>query len=111
MKTTWLTTKILGLALCLSTLPVATLVTGCAGDRYHRSTGEEIDDRGTTARVKSALSNDTEYKFPGVNVDTFKGTVQLNGFVDNSGQKSRADELAKDVAGVKAVDNQITVKQ
>ncbi len=75
MKTTWLTTKILGLALCLSTLPVATLVTGCAGDRYHRSTGEEIDDRGTTARVKSALSNDTEYKFPGVNVDTFKGTV------------------------------------
>ena len=111
MKNALLTTKILGLALCLSTLPVATLVTGCAGDRYHRSTGEEIDDHGTTERVKSALSNDTEYKFDGVNVDTFKGTVQLNGFVDNSGQKSRAAELAKGVEGVKDVENNITVKQ
>ena len=111
MKNTLLTTKILGLALCLATLPVATLVTGCAGDRYHQSTGEEIDDHGITMRVKSALSNDTEYKYEGVNVDTFKGTVQLNGFVDNSAQKSRAAELAKGIEGVKDVENNITVKE
>ena len=41
-------------------------------------------------RVKSALSNDAEYKYEGVDVTTFKGTVQLNGFVDTSAQKSRA---------------------
>jgi len=104
-------TKVLGLALCISTLPVAALVTGCAGDRYHQSTGEEIDDHAISERVKSALSNDTEYKYEGVNVDTFKGTVQLNGFVDNSAQKSRAAELAKGIEGVKDVENNITVKE
>ena len=111
MKNTLLATKVLGIALCLSALPVASLVTGCAGDRDHQSTGELIDDHGITMRVKSALSNDAIYKYDMVNVDTFKGTVQLWGFVDNSAQKSRAAELAQGVEGVKAVVNNISVKQ
>ena len=105
------TTKVLGLVLCLGALPLATMVTGCAGDRYHQSTGEAIDDRGISMRVKSALSNDAEYKYEGVEVKTFKGTAQLSGFVDKSAQKSRAGTIAKGVEGVKDVENNITVKE
>ena len=86
-------------------------MTGCtAGDRYNESTGEAIDDSATTGRVKDALAHDGIYKYPEVNVTTFKGTVQLSGFVDNGDQKSRALTLAKNVPGVKDVVNNITVK-
>jgi osmotically-inducible protein OsmY len=108
---TFSTAKILGLALCLGALPLVTMMTGCAGDRYHQSTGEAIDDKGISMRVKSALSNDAQYKYDGVEVTTFKGTVQLSGFVDTSAQKSRAADLAKGVEGVKDLENNITVKQ
>jgi len=104
------TVKVLGLALCLGALPLITMMTGCAGDRYHQSTGESIDDKSISMRVKSALSNDAEYKYEGVDVTTFKGTVQLSGFVDTSAQKSRAGDLAKGVEGVKDLENNITVK-
>ena len=104
------TTKVLGFILCLGVLPLVTMMTGCAGDRYHQSTGEAIDDEGISMHVRSALSNDPEYKYDGVSVKTFKGTVQLSGFVDTHAQKSRAADLAKNVEGVKAVDNNITVK-
>jgi len=91
-------------------LPLFTIVSGCAGDRYHRSTGESVDDASTSARVKSALARDAEYKYNGVDVKTFKGTVQLSGFVDTRDQKSRAASVAKNVEGVKEVKNSITVK-
>ncbi len=111
MKKTLQTSQLLGLIICLGTLPLIGTVTGCAGDRYHESTGESIDDSGITMHVKSALSNDTEYKYDGVDVKTFKGTVQLSGFVDTSDEMSRAAKLAKGVEGVKDVENNITVKQ
>jgi osmotically-inducible protein OsmY len=110
LQTAKKTTKVLGLILCLGSLPLVAFVTGCAGDRYHQSTGEAIDDSGISMRVKSALSNDAEYKYDGVSVKTFKGTVQLSGFVDNRAQKSRAADLAKGVEGVKDVENNISVK-
>ena len=105
------TTKVLGLILCLGALPLVTMTTGCAGDRYHQSTGESIDDQGVSMRVRSALSNDAEYKYEDVSVKTFKGTVQLSGFVDTHAQKSRAADLAKNVEGAKDVENNITVKE
>lgn len=93
-------------------LATATIVgvTGCAGDRYNQSTGEHIDDAATTGRVKDALGSDAMYKYSDVKVTTFKGTVQLSGFVDNRDQKSRAGTLAKNTAGVKEVENNITIK-
>lgn len=98
----------------LLTTPIAMgmviVATGCAGSRYDRSTGESIDDRATTSRVKSALSADPLYKYPDVKVTTFKGTVQLSGFVENKEQKSKAGDLVKNVAGVKEFENNITVK-
>jgi len=104
--------KALGLAVCLGTSVITTgLLTGCAGDKYNESTGEYIDDSAITARVKKALGNEGTYKYDDVNVSTFKGTVQLSGFVNSSDQKSRAGEVAKGVEGVKDVANNITVKE
>jgi osmotically-inducible protein OsmY len=97
------------LGACLATGTIATF-TGCAGSEYKRSTGESIDDRATTGRVKSALGDDSQYKYPDVKVTTFKGTVQLSGFVDTRDQKTKAADAAKRVTGVKDVVNNITVK-
>jgi osmotically-inducible protein OsmY len=96
-------------AVFLGTSAVVCL-TGCAGDKYHESTGEGIDDTAITSRVKRALSDDSMYKFPDVKVTTFKGTVQLSGFVDNRDERSRAGDLAKNCAGVKDLVNNISVK-
>ena len=87
-----------------------TMFTGCAGDQYDRSTGQYIDDKSLTVRVHDALSDNPEYKFSNVNVNIYRGTVQLSGFVDTSDQKSKAGDIARGVQGVKDVDNQITVK-
>ena len=103
--------KVFGLILSLGALPLLLGVTGCAGSRYEQSTGERIDDHGTSSRVKAALSEDTQYKYGDVNVQTFKGVVQLNGFVNSRDQKNRAGDLAKKVEGVKEVINNITVKE
>jgi hyperosmotically inducible protein len=99
------------LLLCLGMLAgsVATF-TGCAGDQNDRSTGQYIDDKSLAVRVHTALSDNPEYKFTDVNVNIFRGTVQLSGFVNTSDQKSKAEDIVKGVQGVKDVENQITVK-
>ena len=96
----------------LSILVAGTMATftGCAGDRYHQSTGEHVDDKATSMRVRGALRDDAEYKYPMVEVKTFKGTSQLSGFVNTRDQKSRAGDIAKRVEGVQHVENNITVK-
>ena len=97
--------------LSVSVLAIAGSITGCAGDRYTQSTGERIDDKGESSRVRSALSEDTQYKYEDVKVQTFKGVVQLSGFVNSRDQKNRAGDLARKVEGVKDVENNITVKE
>lgn len=106
MKNTF---KVIGLSILIATA-MATF-TGCAGDRYNRSTGEHVDDRATSMRVKTALGDDAQYKYPMVEVKTFKGTAQLSGFVNTRDQKSRAGDIAKRVQGVENVENNITVKE
>ena len=100
-----------GLALGLAFTTAVTSLCGCAGNRYEQSTGEHIDDKATSMRVKKALGEDSQYKYSGVEVKTFKGTTQLSGFVDTRDQKSRAGEIAKNVEGVKSLKNNITVKE
>lgn len=99
------------LAVSLS-LPVAILTgaTGCAGDRYERSTGEYIDDKTVTARVKSALGDHPDYKFNDVNVTSYRGVVQLSGFVNTAEQKKRAETITEKVQGVRSIENNISVK-
>ncbi len=104
------TLKIFGLITCLGTLSLTGL-TGCTSDHYSQSTGEHMDDRATSSRVRSALATNPEYKFDLVNVVTFKGEVQLSGFVNAKAQKLTAGDIAKNVDGVKEVANNITVKE
>jgi osmotically-inducible protein OsmY len=85
--------------------------TGCASNRDGRSSGQYMDDKSLIARVQHALNDNPEYKFDGVNVDAYLGKVQLSGFVNTDDQKSKADDIAKQVQGVQDVINNITVKQ
>ena len=103
--------NVFGLVLTLGTAVLIGGLTGCAGDRYTQSTGERIDDKADSSRVRNALSADTQYKYGGVNVQTFKGVVQLTGFVNSRDQKNRAGDLARNVEGVRDVKNNITVKE
>lgn len=100
-------------ALALGLVVMATVggLAGCAGDRYTQSTGERIDDKTDSSRVRSALSEDTQYKYDDVKVQTFKGVVQLSGFVNSRDQKNRAGDLARKVQGIHEVQNNITVKE
>ena len=82
----------------------------CASTRTTKSAGEQVDDSVTTGRVKAALIADPTTKAHQIDVETFKGTVQLNGFVDTSASKSRATEVAKNTKGVTAVRNNLTVR-
>jgi osmotically-inducible protein OsmY len=97
------------LCLGLSTAAITTF-TGCAGDKYDRSTGEYIDDKSLTVRVHDALHDNPEYKFDDVDVNVYRGVVQLSGFVNTSDQKSKAVDIAKGVQDVKDVKDNITVK-
>jgi hyperosmotically inducible protein len=101
----------LGMALSLTGATAMVSLCGCAGNRYEQSTGEHIDDKATSMRVKRALEDDSQYRYPDVQVQTFKGTTQLSGFVNTGDQKSRAAEIAKNVEGVKDVENNISVKE
>jgi osmotically-inducible protein OsmY len=105
--------KVFGLILTLGALPLLLGVTGCTttGNRYEQSSGERIDDHNTSSRVRAALADDLQYKYDGVNVETFKGVVQLSGFVNTRDQKDRAGDLARKVKGVTDVENNITVKE
>ena len=97
--------------LCLGLSTAAVTFTGCAGNKYDRSTGQYVDDKSAGSRVRKALNDSPEYKFDDVNVDVFRGTVQLSGFVNTSAQKSQAADIAKGVEGVKDVQNNISVKE
>lgn len=95
------------LALCL--ILVLGLL-GCAGSRTRASTGEYIDDSAISTKVKTALHADEDVSGFQVNVETFKGVVQLSGFVDTAAQAQKAEQIARRVEGVEEVRNNLTVK-
>ena len=97
-------------ALVIGACALVSLTTGCAGTPTKESTGEFVDDSTITTKVKAAFVKDELVKASDVSVETFKGVVQLSGFVDSSAQKSRAGRLAAEVTGVRDVKNHITVK-
>ena len=83
---------------------------GCAGTSTRESTGEYIDNSVLTSKVKTAIFNDPMLKVLQINVESFKGVVQLSGFVDSPEAAARAVEAARSVEGVKAVKNKMSVK-
>ncbi len=97
--------------LCSGALLVSlTLVASCASTRTQKSTGEVVDDAVVTTRVKSALIADPVTKARDIDVITFKGRVQLNGFVDSTQQRNEAKVVATKVNGVVDVDNNLKLK-
>src|SRR6185369_5411922 len=85
-------------------------VAGCASTATQEGTGEFVDDTVLTTKVKAAIFNEPSLKTTEINVETFKGTVQLSGFVAQPGDIARAGILARGVKGVVAVKNDIRVK-
>lgn len=87
-----------------------TTVVGCASTAKHESAGEYIDDTVITTSVKAALVNDPTLKATEINVETFKGVVQLSGFVSKPENIAGASTLARSIKGVKSVKNDIRLK-
>jgi osmotically-inducible protein OsmY len=83
---------------------------GCASTAKHESTGEYFDDSVITAKVKAAIFNDASLKSSEINVETFKGVVQLSGFVNTQADINRAVEVARGVKGVTSVKDDMRVK-
>jgi osmotically-inducible protein OsmY len=88
---------------------VAALV-ACASTSKKESTGEYVDDSVITTKVKSLLAADDFLKSFQISVETFKGTVQLSGFVNTIKAVDKADEIARSVKGVKYLKNDLVVK-
>lgn len=85
-------------------------VLGCAATPQKESTGEYFDDSYITAKVKAAILNEPGLKSSEINVETFKGVVQLSGFVNSSSDIDRAIDVARSVKGVKSVKNDMRHK-
>jgi osmotically-inducible protein OsmY len=102
--------KIIWLKRLLVILVLAISIVGCAGGKTYESTGEYIDDSAITSKVKTSILGDSKLKMLQINVKTFKGVVQLSGFVDSGNVAARAVELARTVKGVKMVNNSLIVK-
>jgi len=94
----------------LISLMLIVSIAGCAGGKKYESTGEYIDDSAITSKVKASILGDSKLKVFQINVKTFKGIVQLSGFVDSSEMAARAAELTRTVRGVKMVNNSLIVK-
>ena len=88
---------------------VATLA-GCASTPTKEGTGEFIDDSVITTKVKASIFNEPTLKSTEINVETFKGDVQLSGFVAQPQDAQKAVELARGIKGVVSVKNDIRVK-
>ncbi len=89
-----------------------TLVTavGCSSTAKQEGTGEYVDDSVITTKVKAAVFNEPLLKSAEINVETFKGVVQLSGFVSSPSAANKAVEVARAVGGVKSVKNDMRVK-
>jgi osmotically-inducible protein OsmY len=83
---------------------------GCAATQKHESTGQYLDDSVITTKVKAAIFEDATLKSLQITVETFKGVVQLSGFVDSAQSAVKAAEVAKQVSGVTEVKNSLIVK-
>lgn len=92
------------LAFLLAFLPA------CADTSRQESTGEYVDDTVITTRVKAAIFNEPSLKSAQINVETFKGTVQLSGFVSSRADIDTAARVARGVTGVASVRNDMVLR-
>jgi osmotically-inducible protein OsmY len=93
----------------VAALMLSTII-GCASTAKQESTGQYVDDSAITAGVKAAILNAPTLKVSEINVETFKGTVQLSGFVSSAENIGTASSVARSVNGVKSVKNDLRLK-
>lgn len=96
-------------AIALLTAGLATAA--CVATQTRQSPGEYVDDSVLTTKVKAALFDDPVTKARQINVETYRGVVQLSGFVDSSAEKAAATDVARSVGGVQEVRNDLELKQ
>jgi osmotically-inducible protein OsmY len=101
--------RIKALTTLFSTILLMTTL-GCAATRTHEGTGEYVDDSVITTKVKAAIFNEPGLKVSEVQVETFKGVVQLSGFVSSRADIKDAVRVASAVNGVKSVTNGMQLK-
>ena len=97
------------ISLLLATVALAMMV-GCASTAKKEGTAEYIEDSIITTKVKAAVLNEPTLKSAEINVETFKGVVQMSGFVNSKADINKAVDLARMVKGVTAVKNDMHVK-
>ncbi|MES2625256.1 MAG: BON domain-containing protein [Pseudomonadota bacterium] len=85
-------------------------VIGCSATQDRESVGEVIDDTVITAKVKAALIDDEDLSASEIKVETFKGTVQLSGFVSDRSDIAKATAVTNDIDGVVSVKNDLVLK-
>ena len=83
---------------------------GCASTQTQEGTGEYVDDSVVTTKVKAAILNEPSLSSAEINVETFKGVVQLSGFVNSRADITKAVEIARGVKGVNSVKNDMRLK-
>jgi osmotically-inducible protein OsmY len=86
------------------------LALGCASTSKQEGTGEYMDDTVITGKVKAGILNEPTLKSAEINVETFKGVVQLSGFVSSAANKATAVQVARAVGGVKSVKDDMRLK-
>jgi hyperosmotically inducible periplasmic protein len=89
---------------------LAAALSACSGAPPRETVGQVVDDAIITSRLKAALFRDADVSGFQVNVETYKGQVQIAGFVDTRQQKIKAERIARAIPGVRAVTNSIVVK-
>src|SRR4030065_2458075 len=99
--------RILSILICIGLIAV---FLGCASTQKREGTGEYIDDSVITTKVKAAIFSEPTLKVFQINVETFKGEVQLSGFVNSAEIVKKAGEVAGGVKGVTAVRKHVIVK-
>ncbi|OPY75538.1 MAG: Osmotically-inducible protein Y precursor [Syntrophorhabdus sp. PtaU1.Bin153] len=95
---------------CFLVLVLLATFAACASTRTHESAGEYVDDSVITTKVKSLLAGDNFLKSFDIGVETYKGVVQLSGFVNSKEAFNKAGEITRSVKGVKSVKNNLIVK-
>jgi osmotically-inducible protein OsmY len=95
---------------CFMLLMLIATFAACASTRTHESTGEYVDDSVITTKVKTLLAEDDFFKSFQISVETYKGIVQLSGFVNSQQAVDKAGEIVRTVQGVKSVKNNLIVK-
>ncbi len=85
-------------------------VVGCAGTQQREAAGEYVDDTVITTKVKASILNEPTLKVADINVETFKGTVQLSGLVNSQRDINKGVQVARGGGGVKFVKNDMRPK-